>query len=193
MQLSVHGVHVDIGAAYQARVAQALDQLANKYKIEMIAASAQLSKHNTGFVTEISAHIGRGVFLRGADDAEDAFMSVDAAARKLDTKLRKHKKRLADHHRQRDIHFESTAATSRIIEAQEANEVDTPISEHTAPIIVAETEETVPVLSVSDAVFYFDLSDRKAMMFKNAGSGEINMIYQRADGNLGWVEPKNVR
>jgi hypothetical protein len=35
-----------------------------------------------------------------------------------------------------------------------------------------------------------DLRNTNALMFKNSGTGELNMIYRREDGNIGWVEPR---
>ena len=35
-----------------------------------------------------------------------------------------------------------------------------------------------------------DLRNTNALMFKNSGTGEFNMIYRREDGNIGWVEPR---
>jgi hypothetical protein len=34
-----------------------------------------------------------------------------------------------------------------------------------------------------------DLRNTSALMFKNSGTGEFNMVYRREDGNIGWVEP----
>ena len=42
---------------------------------------------------------------------------------------------------------------------------------------------------MSDAVMLMDLRNTNALMFKNSGTGEFNMIYRREDGNIGWVEP----
>jgi hypothetical protein len=47
----------------------------------------------------------------------------------------------------------------------------------------------IPEASVSDAVMLLDLRNTNALMFKNRASGELNMIYRRDDGNIGWVEP----
>jgi hypothetical protein len=57
------------------------------------------------------------------------------------------------------------------------------------PTIVAETRVDIPEASVSDAVMLMDLRNTNALMFKNSGTGEFNMIYRREDGNIGWVEP----
>jgi ribosome-associated translation inhibitor RaiA len=58
------------------------------------------------------------------------------------------------------------------------------------PAIVAETRVDIPQASVSDAVMLMDLRNTPALMFKNSGTGEFNMIYRREDGNIGWVEPQ---
>ena len=57
------------------------------------------------------------------------------------------------------------------------------------PAIIAETRVDIPEASVSDAVMMLDLRNTTALMFKNKASGELNMIYRRDDGNIGWVEP----
>ena len=54
---------------------------------------------------------------------------------------------------------------------------------------MAETKVDIPEASVSDAVMLLDLRNTNALMFKNSASGELNMIYRRDDGNIGWVEP----
>jgi hypothetical protein len=57
------------------------------------------------------------------------------------------------------------------------------------PAVVAETRVDIPEASVSDAVMLMDLRNTPALMFKNSGTGEFNMVYRREDGNIGWVEP----
>jgi hypothetical protein len=70
--------------------------------------------------------------------------------------------------------------------------VDTAVNgdEGAHPAIVAETRVDIPEASVSDAVMLMDLRNTTALMFKNSASGELNMIYRREDGNIGWVEPQ---
>jgi ribosome-associated translation inhibitor RaiA len=67
---------------------------------------------------------------------------------------------------------------------------DSENQEELAPAIVAETRVDIPETSVSDAVMLMDLRNTTALMFKNSGTGELNMIYRREDGNIGWVEPQ---
>ena len=44
-------------------------------------------------------------------------------------------------------------------------------------------------MAVSDAVMQMDLSDRPVVVFRNASHGEINVVYRRGDGNIGWIDP----
>jgi len=50
---------------------------------------------------------------------------------------------------------------------------------------------TTPIetLTVSEAVMRLDLGDLPALMFRNRANGGLNMIYRRADGHIGWVDP----
>ena len=59
-----------------------------------------------------------------------------------------------------------------------------------SPPIIAETKAIIPECSVADAVMLLDLQNANGLLFKNAGSGEHNMVYRRHDGSIGWVEPR---
>ena len=58
-----------------------------------------------------------------------------------------------------------------------------------APAIIAEMTEDVLTLSVGEAVMRMDFGGQPALLFRNAAHGGLNMIYRRADGNVGWVDP----
>ena len=44
-------------------------------------------------------------------------------------------------------------------------------------------------MAVADAVMQMDLSDQPFVVFRNASHGEINVVYRREDGNIGWIDP----
>jgi len=50
----------------------------------------------------------------------------------------------------------------------------------------------VPVrtMAVAMAVLQLDLSDAPVLMFRNAASGALNVVYRRGDGNVGWIDPE---
>ena len=83
-----------------------------------------------------------------------------------------------------------TPATDYVIQAPyEAHEE----RDEDNPVIIAESQNPVHEMSVSDAVMQMDLSDRTFVMFRNPSHGEINVVYRRDDGNIGWIDPAAVR
>ncbi len=59
----------------------------------------------------------------------------------------------------------------------------------TIPLSSPKPRSPVHEMAVSDAVMQMDLSDRPFVVFRNASHGEINVVYRRDDGNIGWIDP----
>ncbi|MGA0392769.1 MAG: sigma 54 modulation/S30EA ribosomal C-terminal domain-containing protein, partial [Rhodospirillales bacterium] len=57
------------------------------------------------------------------------------------------------------------------------------------PVIIAEMPHEIATLTVSQAVMHMDLSDLPLTLFRNRAHGGINVVYRRADGNIGWIDP----
>jgi hypothetical protein len=54
---------------------------------------------------------------------------------------------------------------------------------------VAEVQAEILRLSVGDAVMRMDLADQQVLMFRNSTNGELNVVYRRSDGHIGWIDP----
>ncbi len=63
------------------------------------------------------------------------------------------------------------------------------IGEDFAPAIIAEMSTGVETQSVAEAVMQLDLTDKPLVVFTNAANGRTNVVYRRADGNVGWIDP----
>ena len=61
------------------------------------------------------------------------------------------------------------------------------------PVIIAEATTSLKRLSVSEAVMELDLSGAPCLVFQHGVSGRVNIIYRRADGNIGWIDPPLVK
>jgi hypothetical protein len=58
-----------------------------------------------------------------------------------------------------------------------------------SPVIIAEATTSLKRLSVSEAVMELDLSGAACVVFQHGSNGRVNIIYRRADGNIGWIDP----
>jgi ribosomal subunit interface protein len=60
-----------------------------------------------------------------------------------------------------------------------------------APLVIAEMSTELPQLTVGEAVMRMDLADAAVLLFRNRSHGELNVVYRRGDGNIGWIDPVN--
>ena len=191
MDIRVSGHQVDTGEVLRQRVDDRLTAIADKYFSRMISAQVTFGKgpHDHGFTCEIIAYVPNGVVLKGTDRAADAHVAFDGAADKVEKQLRRYTKRLKE---RRAFSRADAAADFAVAEASytvfEAPDEEEEPSDN--PAIVAETRVDIPDASVSDAVMLLDLRNTNALLFRNSGSGNFNMVYRRGDGTIGWVEPQ---
>ena len=189
MQYNVSGKQIDIGTALQTHVTDALDVVIEKYAERPTHANITFSKSSSEFVSEIVIHLSTGLTAQARAHSHEIYAAFDAAAAKLEKQLRRYKRRLKDHHRERTSPVELSAASSYIIATDESDKDVEPQS--LQPVIVAELDHKIPSLSVGEAVMQMELSDAPVVVFNNEGRDSVNVVYRRADGHIGWIDPSN--
>ena len=195
MQLTVTGKQVDVGEALRRHVETSLEALLGKYFRTAIEAHAVFTREAHLIRTDLSLHIGRGIIAKSGASATDYYPAFDAAAERLGKQLRRYKRRLRDYHaRPRSAAERSETARSFVLapidEADDEDEVEARVDgEAAAPVVIAEMSTDLPNLTVGEAVMRLDLADAPALLFRNRSHGELNLVYRRGDGNIGWVDP----
>lgn len=190
MQLSVNGKQLDIGTSLRQHIEREVPAVVEKYFANPTDADVTVSKEGSTFRTDISVHVGKGIMVQGHALSGDPYASFDQAAEHMAKRLRRYKRRLRDHHRERSLKEEALQAAQYVLATEE--EPEAPVHEHTEPdqpVIIAEMETRIETLSVGEAVMRMDLANQPAMIFRNSAHGGLNMVYVRSDGNIGWVDP----
>lgn len=102
MDIRVSGHQLDTGEALRERVSARLAAVADKYASRLVSAQVTFGKgpHDHGFTCEILAYAPQGVVLKATDKAAAAPQAFEAAADKVEKQLRRHTRRLKDHHPQ---------------------------------------------------------------------------------------------
>jgi ribosome hibernation promoting factor len=59
-----------------------------------------------------------------------------------------------------------------------------------APAVIAEMSTDLPNLTVGEAAMRLDLAEAAVLLFRNRSHGELNLVYRRSDGNIGWIDPE---
>lgn len=188
MQYQISGKQIDIGEALQTHVKTELGSIVEKYSQRPTGANVVFSKAAHEFVCEATVHLSTGLNASARARATEIYAAFDACGDKMDKQLRRYKRRLKDHHKDRTDPVELIGASSYIL-ASEQTEVESE-PDSLQPVIVAEMETSIPSLSVGEAVMQMELAGAPVLMFKNEGSKGVNVVYRRDDGNIGWIDPK---
>src|SRR5882757_8862032 len=98
MQLSVKGKQIDVGDALRQHVESALAAIVDKYFGRAIEAHVVFSREAHLLRSDISVHVHRDMIVQGQATAGDAYAAFDAAAGHIGKRIRRHKRRLTDHH-----------------------------------------------------------------------------------------------
>jgi len=190
MQYQISGKQIDIGEALQTHVKAQLDSVAQKYAERPTDAMITFSRSSSEYVCEATIHLSTGLTASARAHAHEIYSAFDQCSDKLEKQLRRYKRRLKDHHRERVQPVELTGASSYILAGSEKVEESEP--ETLQPMIIAEMETKIPSLSVGEAVMQMELAASLVLVFRNDGHDGLNVVYRREDGNIGWVDPKNV-
>lgn len=186
MQITVSGKQVDLSDALRTRVSDHLDVIAGKYFDHALEAQVTFSRARSFFTCDINVHAGRGLTLRGEGEAADANTAFDDAAEHIAKRLRRYRRRVNEHSRDSANRERPELARQYVLMEEDAEPHSGNGEAH--PTVIAEQATEISLLSVSEAVMRMDLADQPVLMFRNSTSGELNVVYRRSDGNIGWIE-----
>ncbi len=187
MRYQITGKHIDIGAALQTHVETELGGIVQKYAERPTDANIVFSKSAHEYVCESTVHLSTGLTAQAKAHATEIYAAFDSCADKMEKQLRRYKRRLKDHHRERAEPVELYGASSYILASEEVSDDSEPDS--LQPIIVAEMQTQIPSLSVGEAVMQMELAGAPVLVFRNEGKDGVNVVYRRDDGNIGWIDP----
>ncbi len=187
MRYQISGKQIDIGEALQTHVKDELGVVLGKYAERPTDANVIFSKSGHEFVCETIVHLSTGLTASARAHATEIYAAFDGCVEKMDKQLRRYKRRLKDHHKDRTDPVELIGASSYILASDHEEQESEP--ETLQPVIVAEMETKIPSLSVGEAVMQMELAGAPVLVFKNEGNKGVNVVYRRDDGNIGWIDP----
>lgn len=187
MRYQISGKQIDIGEALQSHVKTELGIVLDKYAGRPTDASVVFSRDAHEYVCEAVVHLSTGLTAQAKAHATEIYAAFDGCNEKMDKQLRRYKRRLKDHHRERSQPVELSGGASYILAGTKDESLTEP--ESLQPIIVAEMETQIPTLSVGEAVMQMELAGAPVLVFQLDGHSRVNVVYRREDGNIGWIDP----
>jgi len=191
MRYQITGKQIDIGESLQTHVQSEMGEVFGKYAGRPTDANIVFSKSGHEFVCEAEVHLSTGLTAQAKGHATEIYAAFDSASEKMEKQLRRYKRRLKDHHKERVQPVELSDAGSYILDANTESEEQEP--EGVSSMIVAEMETKIPTLAVGEAVMQMEIANAPVLVFRNEGHSGVNVVYRRDDGNIGWIDPRNAK
>jgi putative sigma-54 modulation protein len=120
-----------------------------------------------------------GARIKAVEETGDMYSAIDQVMDKVEIQLKRHLSKLRD--RRNDVD-----KAEEIRGGEETEEAGSVLSEE--PVIEVEKMVAKP-MDPEEAAMQLQLSRQDFLVFRNARSNEVNVIYKRKDGNLGLIEP----
>lgn len=187
MTLRVSGKSMNVGDALRDKAQGHLDAVVGKYFDGGYEGQLILEREGSGFQAQCRIHLDSGALLQSSAYGGDAISAYEIMAVAIEKRLRRYNRKLKSRRRPADGQVDGVeSAQSYVLEATESlDELD----EDFSPAVIAETTSSLRRLSVGEAVMELDLTEGDVVVFRHAGHGGLNVVYRRADGNIGWIDP----
>ena len=201
MRLELTGRHITITPTIRRLVEQRLAPVLRMLNDSAVSAQAVLTQEKTRVHADITLHARGEHFLHGEATGRDVQTALSAAADKVDRQAQKLKSRWSKGKRQGVSAAKAGSATPRPERAGRAfggarAAAGTASAARSAPpegravrIVRARRYEVKP-MSIDEAALEVADSDDKFLVFRNAATDTINVLFRRSDGNLGLIEPE---
>lgn len=176
MQIATTFRHMEPSDALKSYAEEKLERI-KKYIDEPIVAQVYLTVEKIRHIVEISIN-AKGVTTKASEATNDMYAAIDAVIDKIERQLRRYKERLKAH---KPADAPERQVQKKIIGAEE-------LEQSQEPVVIKTKTVSIKPMSVDEAVMQMDLMHKDFLVFTDAGSDSINVIYRRRDGNYGLIE-----
>ena len=187
MTLRISGKHMDIGDAFRLRIEERIGEAILKYFDGGYSGRVTVEKAGSRFSADCMLNLDSGMALQAAGQGQEPHAAFDAAAERIEKRLRRYKRRLKSHAGAGQPPGAWDDIAYSVISPVADEDDEAPVDY--APAIVAESSISLRTMSVASAVIELDTKDSPVFVFRNAGNEHVNVVYRREDGNIGWIDP----
>jgi ribosomal subunit interface protein len=184
MTLRISGKNLAIGEALQEHARTRITAAVSRYFDAAVTGHVVIEAEGTGYRSDMTLHLPSGATMQVESRGYEPYPCFDQAMDKLERRLRRYKSRLRERHPASSV---STLPmiTERTIEAPG----DEPEEAGYSPTVVAESTKPLRSMSVAAAVSELDLSGAPVLIFRHSATGDVQVVYRRSDGHIGWIDP----
>ena len=175
MKVEYTGRQIEVSPAIQEFTEEHLKKI-RKILGEMIEVHVILTVEKYRHSAEINLK-SRTFKINGIEETHDMYTSINAVLEKIERQALKHKGKKIDKKRK----SATTAQAAARAEGAPANS--------DARQVIRSSSFAAKPMTVEEAVQEVDTSNSEFIVFRNAESERVSVVYRRRDGNFGLIEP----
>ncbi len=179
MQVSVTFRHLDPSDVLRNYATERLSKL-DKFLEGYIEANVVLSVEKFRHSAEVTI-LANGTKIVGQEETNDMYSAIDLVMDKLEKQVKRHREKIKD--RKPVSSVKSRPVGLNILSYDQSQE-------NTAPRIIKSERHLAKPMYLDEAVMQLDVLDNEFLIFTNAESETINVLYKRSDGDYGLIEPE---
>lgn len=189
MQLSVTFRHMDSTDALREYAKEKVERIRKYFPDPIKAHVVLVCDRGYNHTADVMITLHNGLVIKGVETTEDMYSSIDLVMAKIERQVRRYKEKIRSHkgaeglHGQREI-IHSVLAEPAEVEGGPANGHAHP----TDPEIIKKSKFFAKPLTPNEAVMQMNLLNNDFLVFTNASSHEVNVVYRRGDGTYGLIE-----
>jgi putative sigma-54 modulation protein len=188
--------HMDASDAVREYAEERLEKV-KRYFADPIKISGTFSVEHKQHLAQFDVTLRNGLELHSSEATENMYSSIDMALAKMERQVRRYKDKIKTHRAS-----SGQSAKFKLAVLAEESGLEIPVLPADGPSlgtepaadegagarVVREREFAGSRLTIDEAIMQLNLLHNAFLVFTNAGSGEINVIYRRDDGNYGLIE-----
>ncbi len=188
MNIKITGRHMELTDALKVYIESALKKVKVHFdKVIDVDFVLDVEKHR--HIAEVNLH-ANGVRIHSKEASSDMYVSVDAVLEKLEKQARKYKDRI-NRHQPRTAREERSYQHAIIaMESAGNGNGDHAVVPDEKHHVVNREKVAMKPMSVDEAVMQLELVDDPFIVFANAETAQVNVLYSRGDKTYGLIEPE---
>jgi len=190
MRLELTGRHVTITPVTRKAVERRLARLARLLNDSIVSIQVVVSREKSRTHVDMTLHARGDHFLHGAATGRNLTAALGAATEKLEHQAQKLKSKWTTRKRQGVSAAKSGSAAPRPEPARREFTAASPGEGGATVRIVRARRYAVKPMSVDEAALEVAEGRDAFLVFRNATTDTINVLFRRPDGHLGLIEPE---
>ena len=181
-EIKVTGRHVAVTEPIVDYARKKVESLHLDYP-RIIDAQVILDVEKYRHIAEVVLHCSNHITIDASAETSDLYASIDEAVGKIAQQMRKHKTKIMRQHRPRRAQIRHLE--EQILEDETAEEADNAVG----PLVVRMEKYPVKPMFVDEAVLQIEMSNRQFVVFLNAKTEKVSILYRRKGDGFGLIEP----